>query len=180
MTENSRFTFEYELGQAEQVRASRVMAHRQLGTRLFYAFLLSCVLAAVGLHLYARVQGRVAWPLGIPLTMAIALAGLATAYFSPFLSVRNLRKNNRAADGPHVYSFNDTGLDITSPGIRALIEWQNVAEVYESREFLLLYVSKAQAAVLPKRVVPDLQGLRDALRLWAGEHAHLREVGGGI
>jgi hypothetical protein len=54
------------------------------------------------------------------------------------------------------------------------LEWQNIAEICESKEQLLFYVSKGFAAILPKRVVPseELAVLRQQLRHWVGERAH--------
>jgi YcxB-like protein len=165
------FAFEYELGQAEQVRATRLMYHRRRDTRLTYAFLIGCLSLVAGFHAFLRAQGREGWKTGVAIVTAAVAGGIAASYFSPYWMVKNIRKNNRAATGPHTYRLSDSGLQTTSPGIATSVEWSNVAEAYESREFILFYVSKGLALLLPKRVVPDqeLVRLRLALQSWLGQ-----------
>jgi hypothetical protein len=57
----------------------------------------------------------------------------------------------------------------------ASVEWANIAEAYETREFILFYMSKGLALLLPKRVVPaeDLVRLRSELRVWLGERGNV-------
>ncbi len=67
------------------------------------------------------------------------------------------------------------GLEMRSPGATGSLQWANVAEVYESREFLFFYFSAAWAQALPKRVIPTgtLSSFRAALRDWAGARVHV-------
>ena len=168
------FTFQYELGQREQVRACRVMYHRRRDAKLTYAFLLTCLMVAFGFHFYLRAHGREPWGPGLVIVVAGVLAGLTVAYTSPYWLVRNLRKNNRSAAGPHVFTMSEDGLATKSPGMAGSIEWANICEAYETREFLFFYVSKGMATVVPTRVIStaELPALRSAMHEWLGERAH--------
>jgi YcxB-like protein len=177
MTENDeRFTFEFEIGQAEQVRAARVMLFRQRSTKVLYAFLFLCLLIFVVAEILARFAGRERWPWGIPLLLLVASIAAIVGYYSPIETIKNIRKSNRAAAGPHVFTLTDGGVEAVSPGARGTIEWPNFAEIYESKESFLLYFSKGQAVLLPKRAVPDVPSLRRAFRRWVGERARLRDA----
>jgi hypothetical protein len=171
------FAFEYELGQAEQVRATRLMYHRRRDTRLTYAFLLGSLILVVAFHAFLRAQGREGWSTGVAIVVAAVAGGIAASYLSPYWMVKNIRRNNRAATGPHAYRLSDAGIQTTSPGTTTSVEWSNVAEAYESREFMFFYVSKGMALMLPKRVVPaqDLVGLRRSLQSWLGPRSNVVE-----
>jgi len=120
-------------------------------------------------------QGREGWTLVHSVVTAGLIGGLAAGYFSPYWIVRSLRKGNRAAAGPHTYTFADHGLDARSPGTTTSLQWANIVEAYETKEFLLFFVSPAWAVLLPKRVVPetDVPGFKAALQRWLGEKARL-------
>lgn len=172
------FTFDFHLDQPEQVRATRILYHRRWSTRATYAIFLLLSLIGPGLYVRDLLLGRPGWFLGLGIIVTAAGGGAAAAYMSPYWMVRALRKNNRAAAGPHKYTLHDRGLETISPGATATIEWTNIVEVYETREFLLLYLANAWATLLPKRIVPaeELPRLRIALRAWVGERAHLSEA----
>jgi hypothetical protein len=87
-----------------------------------------------------------------------------------------MRRSNRGAAGPHVYTLTDTGLEMSAPGITVTLKWENVVEVFESRDFLLFYFAASWAQLLPTRVVPQesFPSLRTALAQWLGAKAHLR------
>ena len=169
------FSFEYQLDQPEQVRASRVLHHREWSTRAMYGIFVVLFLIAVGLYVRDPWLAQTGAVLGLITIVAAAPCGAVAVYMSPYWMVRSLRKNNRAAAGPHRYSLHDRGLDISSPGTTATIEWANIVKVHETREFLLLYVSARWATLMPKRVVSaeELPRLRAALHGWVGERARL-------
>jgi len=172
------FTFEFTIESAEQVRASRVMSHRLRSTRVTYAFFLALpvlVLAFQAVNLSSGRSGR--WP-GVLIVLVLSAAAIAATHLNPRWVVANLRKNNRAAGGPHTYKFSSAGFAASAPGATTTFEWANVAECYESSEFLFLYFSKGFAALLPRRVVKpdDLPRLRAALREWLGEKAHILDA----
>ena len=169
------FTFEYSVDQREQVRASQIMYHRKWSTRAVYAFFLLLLLTGPGLYLRDLALGRRGWLAGMAIIVTAAVAGAGASYLSPYWMIRSLRKNNRSAAGPHRYHLHPTGIDVTSPGASATLEWANIVEAYETPEFLFFYFSKSWATMLPKRVVSadELLHLRTALRGWLGDKARL-------
>ncbi len=174
------FTIEFQLGQAEQFRASRVMSHRRLSTRLAYLCFLLLPVAMAGEKAYRGSLARRGWSseTGLVVISLFALLCCALVYVAPYFSVQTIRKKNRAASGPHRYVLDSTGVDASAPGVRTSIQWQNVIEAYESAEFLFLYVSANYAVLVPKRVVgsSDLAALRRAVREWVGDRAKLLDV----
>jgi hypothetical protein len=140
-----------------------------------YAFFIIVPLLILALQAISLSSGRAGWWPGVLIVLVASAAGIAAGYMSPRWMVANLRKNNRAAGGPHTWKFSSLGLEASAPGTTTTFEWANVAEAYEANEFLFLYISKGFAAFLPKRVVrpEELPSLRTALRGWLGEKAHL-------
>jgi len=165
------YTFEFELDEGEQVRASRVVAFRRRAMKATLA-----VFAAIAiLATLAFVSGLIESVFVLVLGWGCLVGGLAGAYAAPKSAVKSLRKNNRAVAGPHTYVITPDGLDMRSLGATSTLQWANVFEVYESREFLFFYFAAQWAQVLPKRVIPaeTLVPLRSAIQGWAGARAHL-------
>ena len=138
------------------------------------------ILAGLGM-----LVGLAAMPAAVPreegllsiVFIASGFVGLRTLCRTPRATVQNVRKGNRAAGGPNKYVLDDHGVDASAMGTRATLEWANIPEAYEDKEFFFLYFSKAWAMLLPKRVISriELPAFRTALRGWVGERAHLLE-----
>ena len=164
------FTFHFELATDEQVRASRLINLRRPVIKSMLAGSVALGLAATG----AFVTG-VAWPFqdasNLVLAWCIPVGVLAGLFLGPQVQVQALRRRNRTAAGAHVFSLTDAGLNMSSLGASATLQWENVVEVFESREFILFYFASSFAQVLPKRVVPQesLPSLRAALAHWVGK-----------
>jgi hypothetical protein len=150
------------------------MYHRKWSTRATYAFFGLLFVFGVGLYVRDLLQGREDWLYGLAMIAIAAIAGAALD-LSPFWMVRSLREKRRGAAGPHRYRLHDGGVDVASPGVTATLEWTNVTEAYETKDFFFIYLSKGWATLLPKRVIASeqLPHLRDALRAWVGDRAHL-------
>ena len=169
------FTFEFQLDPREHVRVCRTVHLRRYATA--YMIIAVGLVAVVGLHVLVVALGGKGWPPGTALVSLIALVACAAMYFGPRHAVREMRLNNRAAAGPHVYELTDTGLRLSSPGVASSVEWANVVEMHETTEFLFFYVSNNQAVVLPKAAVglQALPSVRTALKAWVGARARLQE-----
>ena len=168
------FTFEYELDNAEHVRAARVMFNRRRDTKLTYAFLAFCLVFVAAAHFWLQSRGREGWLPGL-IIMAIAMVGgIAGLQMTPSSTVANMRKNNRSIAGPHVIALGADGLKGHSPGVASSFEWANITEAVETKEFVFLYISKGMAMFIPKRVIAgeDLARVREALHEWIGDRAH--------
>jgi hypothetical protein len=167
--------FQFEIPEGEQVRASRVLLHRQPIIRWMYVLFPLGAVAFFLIDVYALPHKDRAFPLTAVIVAAAAISGVTVLYRSPRVAVRAHRANNRAAAGPHTFLFADSGLEASSPGALATYEWANIAEVTETAEFLFFSISKGQAMVLPKRAIPaeQLAPLRELLRSKLSERAHL-------
>ena len=169
------FTFEFELTADEQTRASRAVILRRPVTKgMLVASALIAPLATVAFASGLLERLGDPWFL-LLLGWCLPVGAVAGILMGPRSQVKALRRRNRAAAGPHVYRLAGSGLEASSTGTTTTLQWENVVEVFESREFLLFYVSTAWAYLLPKRVVPpeSLSGLRTALGQWVGDRAHL-------
>ena len=169
------FVFEFELPADEQVRASRLISLRRPITMVMAAA--SVLAALLGTVAFATDQAWGAYDPQFLLALGwcFPMSVVAGLFIGPPVQVRALRKNNRAAAGPHVYRLTDSGLAMSSTGATASLTWDNVVRVVESREFILFYFAKSWAQLLPKRVVsPELlPTLRSALTQWVGARARL-------
>jgi YcxB-like protein len=168
-------SFTFELGAAEHARASRLVNLRRPVVKAMIG--VSAVVALVGTGVFASghvwvVEDR--W-LFLLLAWCIPVSVLLGLIIGPRVQARSMRRQNRAATGPHTYTLTDTGLEMSSTGTTTSLQWENVVEVFESQEFVLFYVAKTWAQLLPKRVIPQesLPSLRTDLVRWVGERAHV-------
>jgi hypothetical protein len=169
------FTFQFDLDEAEQVRGSRAVLLRNRTFLITLGVLMLLPVAATVIFLLELLAQSVDLSVVIAAWIAVPLVGALNIYNVPRQVTKGVRKNNRAAMGPHTYTLTASGLAATSTGASANIEWANIHAIRESREFFLFYFASNWAHLLPKRVVGDeaLPSLRSALRSWAGERAHL-------
>lgn len=165
------FSYEFELAQAEQVRASRVVFNRRISTRISYV-VVPLAMGLLGAWGHYATGGRATAEI-LPVVLAGATASVAAIYATPYWAVRALRRKNRAAVSVQRYELAPSGISASALGASGAMSWQNVVEARETTEFLLFYVSVAWAYLLPKRVIPqaDLPQLRDSLREGLGERA---------
>lgn len=169
------FAFEFDLPADEHARASRLLNLRRPVTKMMIGG--SVVIALIATAAFAR---GIAWngydsQFLLALGWCLPVSVVAGLIVGPRAQVRALRQKNRGAGGPHVYTLNDKGLEMAAPGATTTLTWDNVVEVFESREFILFYFAATWAQVLPKRAVQrDLMpSLRTALRQWVGARAHV-------
>jgi hypothetical protein len=147
------------------------MMHRRWGTWVGYLFFVALAVWIASVFDWRGEDSSMALLAFIPLPI-----GATFVYFSAYLAAWNLRRQNRAAEGPHTYSFSDAGLTCISPGVKSSLEWTNIAKVAESPEGLFFYISKTAATYLPKHSLreDELVRLRTDLRRWVGDRAALR------
>src|SRR5262245_53624247 len=108
------FSYEFTLGQAEQVRASRIVVNRRTSTRVSYiALVVAMLLMGIWGHRATRGRGSAVI---LPTVLAGAAGGTAAIYMSPYWAVRGLRRKNRAAGSTHKYELASSGLSATAVG----------------------------------------------------------------
>jgi hypothetical protein len=169
------FVFEFGLPADEHARASRLINLRRPVMKMMIGG--SVVIALIATAAFAR---AIAWngydpPFLLALGWCLPVGVVVGLIVGPLVQVRALRRKNRGAGGPHVYTLNDAGLQMSAPGATATLTWDNIVEVFESREFILFYFAATWAQVLPKRAVRQdlLPSLRTALEHWVGAKAHV-------
>lgn len=151
--DSASVTVSFELPQAEQVRASRVIVHRQWSTWAAYAFFGLLSAWVVAMSAWWAWQGRyVSWPVTL-VAAGGALLGVGVIYASPWLTVRRWRKDIPIHQGPHVWTISEAGIRVESPHVNSTLEWALIREVRENPEFVFLCLSKRFAYIVPKRVL---------------------------
>lgn len=167
----------FELTFADQVRASRAIFRRQPTMWVSFALFAVLLIWLLWTDYQTVSQGRrVHWNL-TAMGVATVAIGALFVYFSPNLTVWSYRRGNKLIAGPHTYSFLADHLSMESPLASTDIAWPAIREVREDADFFLFFISKTQAAVLPKRELQahDLAELRTSLKAWCGEAARLEE-----
>ncbi len=151
------------------------MSFRRRGTRIVLALVAVLAVAVTILQLAGLLAHRRDTWLVCLMTWVAAIGSILGIHANAHSAVKGLRAGNRGAAGPIRYQLTDAGFTARSLGAETSAEWENIIEVYESREFFLFYFSAAWAQMLPVRVVPEESraAFRDALRLWVDARAHL-------
>ena len=87
--------------------------------------------------------------------------------------LRGLYQHTPSLQQEQTHEFSEDGFRMSNPLANTLVHWNAFLEVVETKEFLLLYVSRSIAYFLPKRAIHDPGQLRELRSL-----LH-RELGGG-
>jgi hypothetical protein len=93
-----------------------------------------------------------------------------------YLAARRTRRLDPSAKGTLTRTFSAEGFRIDGAGQSVVLTWKGVHSAVETREFLLIFLNKACAYYVPKRLIPtpdELQAVRDLLRANLGERAQL-------
>lgn len=129
---------------------------------------IGAVLAAVGVIGLAVSRGF-AWGEKIsPLSLALALGGLLSMLYAPWVRLRARRRSGRyAVEG--AYDITDDNIMMRSGSESGGIAWDGVTQVRATPEFWIVYVGRMPATVIPRR----LMSAEDAETL----RAHMAERG---
>ena len=157
----------------DHFKALRAVTWRTMSTRFAYVFFLGVPLIVVVLVVAIHPH-----PLAFLLkNWTGVVAGPAFIFvFLPLLqlwTVYSHRKHNAALRGTQVYEFVADGIVMRGDLHSTELNWNALFRVVETREFLLLYHSKAAAHFLPKRALASDAQLKD-LRQIFWDHLHDR------
>lgn len=99
--------------------------------------------------------------------LAVRLSSLWAAF--------SLTRNSPSHDGVQTLSITDAGLKTRGNLYTGQIGWAALLKAVETNEFFLLYVSKAQAVIVPKRVLDaaSIGGIRETVHAHLGTRASL-------
>ncbi|MDT4967918.1 MAG: hypothetical protein QOJ64_2655 [Acidobacteriota bacterium] len=114
---------------------------------LFFAVLLTLVL------FYARIAdpNRPFFPVLIP---AIAVLFMIV---STYLGVRKNMASNRSLREMFHYNFSEIGIDAVAQSSSGHTRWENILSAFETKRSFLLFVSRNQMYVIPKRSFRDAE-----------------------
>jgi hypothetical protein len=73
-------------------------------------------------------------------------------------------ESNRALLGPLHYSLSNNGIDINSPSTSSHTKWSNIFQAKETKENFLLFISRQQIYLIPKRSFQNDQEI-DSFRM---------------
>jgi len=92
--------------------------------------------------------------------------------------LRRVYQHTPSLQQEQTHEFSEAGFRMSNPLSNTLVRWDAFLEVVETKEFILLYISRSMAYFLPKRAIQDpgqLQELRSLLnRELGGRAAKLR------
>ncbi|MFJ6196921.1 YcxB family protein [Micromonospora sp. NPDC092111] len=119
------------------------------------------VLAAVG-AIGLAVSWGFAWGEQVsPLWLSMAVAGVLSMLYSPWVRWRARRRSGRyAVEGG--YDITDDNIMMRSGSESGGIAWDGVAQVRDTPEFWIVYVGRMPATVIPRRLMSaeDAETLR--------------------
>lgn len=161
----------------------RVEFDVKMNTGYMYDFLLN--------HMYRRFQGIFSVVLGLaaiglciftwgkvqtPFTMAYGFFGIMFLVYLPFTLFTKAKRQvllTPMFKKPLHYLVDDTGIKITQGEDEAFSSWDEIKKVSQSPQSVILYRSKVNAFVWPKKAIGDNY---DKLMSILGEHVKTRKV----
>ncbi len=100
--------------------------------------------------------------------------------FSILLSTRNIFKTQCIFLEVWHYDFTESGIEMNSEYSSGKTAWKNIYEILETKSYFLIFISKVQAYILPKRcftTYEEIVSFRQLLRNYgAKEKAKLKEM----
>jgi hypothetical protein len=113
------------------------------------------------MHTYHSASGLIGSGVGAMLIVAGAmtgklywLAGLVVLLYLPwslFLKSRQQALGNPAFKQPLHYVFNEEGIQVSQGEVQQELPWENIVKVMSTSRSLILYTSKVNATILPRR-----------------------------
>ncbi|PYQ51875.1 MAG: hypothetical protein DMF78_12490 [Acidobacteria bacterium] len=167
----------FELTLRDQVRATRAISLKQPGMWIGSAIFPLLLIWLFWTDYQTMTRGRrVNWGL-TTIGVVTLVIGASFVYLSPYLTAWSYRRGNKVIAGPHTYRFFSDRLSMNSPLAATDLTWPPIREVSEDDRFVFFFMSKAHAAVLPKRALQpgELEEPRTRLTEWCGDAANLRQ-----
>lgn len=103
----------------------------------------------------------------------VAVAAVVVSYILPELAARRaIRKDTSVIGHNFRYVFNEEGLNLldVTTNFANLLTWESLMNVYETKEYIFVFLSKQQAIVIPKRCLSteDMNDFRELLKFKVG------------
>ena len=158
--------FSFQASPAEHARVSMLMLRRKRWYRIFVAIILLVVIALVILPVLQGLPAAAIAATVLPYALIFGLVVGGLPYIQQW-QLSRVYRHTPSLQHEQTHEFSDEGFRMRNPLANTLVRWDAFVEVFETKEFLLLYISRSMAYFLPKRAVKsaeDLTGLRSFLR----------------
>ncbi|HEY6332092.1 MAG TPA: YcxB family protein, partial [Blastocatellia bacterium] len=143
MDEEPRIEIDVQLELRDIVRASRALAFK--GKPFLFLAILSCVMLLYAGYSWIEGRSEFQW-------QALLLPGVVLLIsLSPSWVSRRYWTTNKGAREQTHYVFSERGIDSTAPSATSHAEWDRVYGVTEFGKDFLLFWSRHQALMIPKR-----------------------------
>ena len=168
--------FSFRLTPAEHARVSMLMLRRKRWYKIFVGFIVVIIIALV---IVPASQGLSAAEIAATVLPYALILGLVVAGL-PYIQQWQLSRVYRhtpTLQQEHTHEFSDEGFRTRNRLANTLLRWDAFVEVFETKEFFLLYISRSMAYFLPKRAIgrpEDLRELRSFLRTHLGQIAKVQ------
>jgi lysylphosphatidylglycerol synthetase-like protein (DUF2156 family) len=168
--------FSFRATPAEHARVSMLMLRRKRWYKIFVGLI---VVVIVGLVILPTLQGLSAAVIAATVLPYVLILGLVVAGL-PYIQQWQLSRVYRhtpTLQQEQTHEFSDEGFRMRNPLANTLVRWDAFLEVFETKEFFLLYISRSMAYFLPKRAIAtpeELTQLRSFLRTHLGQIAKLQ------
>lgn len=176
------FTISFPLDFWTRYRASRALTNRLWGTWFAYAFFVGVPTIIFIIMLISGDDLSAPGALDLP-GWAILSSGYAIMFvFIPFLHIVQLwsaSRRNRTLLGLQHQALTSEGFSTNSDAFSANFKWEAIYKALETKHFFFLYISSRAAYFIPKARLTgagELENLRDVLRHYLHEKAHLRSA----
>jgi hypothetical protein len=165
-------TFQFELNADETARAGEVITNLARSLRSQVMWVAVIVGPAVIVISLTGIDSTAS--LAYAIMMFIFGVGVILMPHTRRRQVRRRYASMPLVAGPQKYSLTTQGIEVSSAAGSTFLRWEAVLKAIESKEFLLLYLSNAQAIYVPKRVIDSestLEAVRQLLRTHLGDRA---------
>jgi Zn-dependent protease with chaperone function len=113
----------------------------------------------------------------LPYLLILVLLTTYLIWWAPRLAARQVQKQDPSVRGEIKHLTSDQGFSIRTVAAKIDLNWDHMAQVVETPEFLLYYYRPTGAYWTPKTAIPtaDLPGLRATIRANLGDRARLAD-----
>ena len=168
--------FSFRPTPAEHARVSMLMLRRKRWYRIFVAIIVLVVVALVILQALLGVSAAEIAATVLPYALILGLVVAGLPYIQQW-QLCGVYRHTRTLQQEHTHEFSPEGFRTQNPLANTLVRWDAFVEVLETKEFMLLYISRSMAYYLPKRAIgtaEELTRLRSFLRTNLGQIAKLQ------
>ncbi len=150
----------------EMVSANLVMILQRPQSLVLFSLFPLAGLLVLAFSLRELAAGRLDTA-GVWSCLVFAPVGILFPLLIVIFSVWSVRRGNKLAQDPIVYSFDTEGMHLSGAAFQSKVFWSAILRVRRTRQFILIFLTPTQAHVIPLRQV-DNSHFFEELRVLAG------------